>query len=258
MVAVRATRLVAAAAQARTRHELNSSGAPHGDDFPSTTARPRGRARLRRAGLQRQQPGADPGHHAGRAEDRQPGHPAGLGRRAQVRRRALPAQDGRGRRRDVPRHPDRDAPGPRRQPLGVHAVDPLRLHQRDDGRLAARGRQDAGELRLQRRRDAPRGRDGACGGRVGGGRARLPGLARVRPGRRGRRRRRRGHADARPDADRPRPGRRLRGEDRRRRAGHRHRHQPRRLQVQPQADRRHPRHRPHQGRSTRASRTRTW
>ena len=32
-----------------------------------------------------------------------------------------------------------------------------------------------------------------------------------------------------------------------RRAGDRHRHQPRRLQVHAQADRRHPRHRPHQG-----------
>jgi fructose-bisphosphate aldolase, class II len=32
-----------------------------------------------------------------------------------------------------------------------------------------------------------------------------------------------------------------------RRAGHRHRHQPRRLQVHAQAHRRHPGHRPHQG-----------
>ena len=48
-------------------------------------------------------------------------------------------------------------------------------------------------------------------------------------------------------ADRPRAGRRLRQEDPARRAGDRHRHQPRRLQVHPQAHRRHPGHRPHQG-----------
>ena len=49
----------------------------------------------------------------------------------------------------------------------------------------------------------------------------------------------------------PRPGGGLRQAHRRRRAGDRHRHQPWRLQVHPQAHRRHPRHRPHQGRSTR-------
>jgi fructose-bisphosphate aldolase class II len=44
-------------------------------------------------------------------------------------------------------------------------------------------------------------------------------------------------------ADRPRAGRRLRQAHPARRAGHRHRHQPRRLQVHPQAHRRHPGHR---------------
>ena len=58
--------------------------------------------------------------------------------------------------RDVPAPPGRDAPGPRRQPVGVHAVDPLGLHQRDDGRLAHERRQDAVELRVQRRRDPAR------------------------------------------------------------------------------------------------------
>ncbi len=42
-----------------------------------------------------------------------------------------------------------------------------------------------------------------------------------------------GKLDHGPVADRPRAGRRLRQEDRRRRPGHRHRHQPRRLQVHP-------------------------
>ena len=44
------------------------------------------------------------------------------------------------------------APGPWRQPGGVPARDPLRLHQRDDGRLAEGGHEDAGRLRVQRRR----------------------------------------------------------------------------------------------------------
>ena len=89
-------------------------------------------------------------------------------------------------------------------PAVCQRVDPLRLHQRDDGRLAARGHEDAGELRLQRRGDAQGGRDGACGRRVGRGRTRLPRLARDRRGRRGGRLRRRGQAVARPAADRSR------------------------------------------------------
>jgi hypothetical protein len=43
-----------------------------------------------------------------------------------------------------------------------------------------------------------------------------------------------------------------------RRAGHRHRHQPRRLQVHPQAHRRHPGDLAASRKSTSASRTRTW
>ena len=194
-VAERARRLLASDSQAAPRtspgcasarssaepHSIHSRGACHGLDLAAPVAGPRGRARLRRAGLQREQHGADPGDHAGRAGDRQPGDPAGLGRRAQIRGRALPAPHGPGGGRDAPRHPDRAAPGPRREPAGLPAVDPLRLHQRDDGRLAAGRRQDAGELRLQRRRDA-RGRgDGARGGRVGRRRAGLPGFARDRP-----------------------------------------------------------------------------
>jgi fructose-bisphosphate aldolase class II len=45
---------------------------------------------------------------------------------------------------------------------------------------------------------------------------------------------------------------------RRGRAGHCHRHQPRRLQVQPQAHRRHPGHRAHRRASTPRCRTPTW
>ena len=62
-----------------------------------------------------------------------------------------------------------------------------------DGSLL-RGPEDAGELRLQRRRDAPRRRHGARDRRQRRRRTRLPGLARDRPGRRGGRRRRRRHA----------------------------------------------------------------
>ncbi len=56
-----------------------------------------------------------------------------------------------------------------------------------------------------------------------------------------------GTLDPRAAADRPRAGRRLRQAHPARRAGDRHRHQPRRLQVHPQAHRRHPGDRPHQG-----------
>ena len=77
-------------------------------------------------------------------ETRQPGDPAGLGRRAQVRRRAVPAPPGAGGGRGVPGHPDRACTrttAPR--PAVCMQRHPLRLHQRDDGRLAAGGRQDA-------------------------------------------------------------------------------------------------------------------
>ena len=62
----------------------------------------------------------------------------------------------------------------------------------------------------------------------------------------------------RPAADRPRAGRRLRQAHAARRAGHRHRHQPRRLQVHAQAHGRHPGDRPHQGDPHAASPTPTW
>mmetsp|Transcript_38701 Transcript_38701/g.90545 ORF Transcript_38701/g.90545 Transcript_38701/m.90545 type:complete len:565 (-) Transcript_38701:433-2127(-) len=222
-------------------------GEPHGPRLTAPSARPRRRIRLRRARLQRQQPRTGPRHHGGGAGNAVTGDPAGLGRRAQVRRRALPAPSGAGGGGNAPRHPDRAAPGPRRLAGGVPAVDPLGLHQRNDGRLLARRREDARELRLQRRGHAQGLRDGALDRRLGRRRARLPGLARNRRGRRGGRRGRRRQAHARHDAHQPRGGQGLRRPHRRRCAGDCHRHQPRRLQVQPQTHRRHPGHRPRQG-----------
>ena len=51
-----------------------------------------------------------------------------------------------------PEIPIVDAPGPRQQPGHLQERDRERLHVRDDGRLAQGRRQDAGRLRLQRRR----------------------------------------------------------------------------------------------------------
>ncbi len=183
------------------------------------------------------------------AECDAPGDHAGLGRRAQIRRRSLPAPPHRRRGRGLSAHPGGHAPGPRPVAGGLHGRDPLGLLERDDGRLAAGRRQDALVLRVQRRRHPRGGEVRARDRRQRRGRARLPRLARDRPGRRGRRRRRRGHAGSQPDAHRPRPGRRLRQADRLRRARDRDRHQPRRLQVHPQAHRRHPRDRACQGHS---------
>ena len=104
-----------------------------------------------RAGLQRQQPGTDPGHHGRPRRRTGAGHPAGLGGARKYAgepflRKMVEAA--------VEMYPDIRwcaAPGPRRQPGGLPCRPSARLHQRDDGRLAAGGRQDAFELRLQRR-----------------------------------------------------------------------------------------------------------
>ena len=124
---------------------------------------------------------------------------------------------------------------------------PQRLHQRHDGRLARGRRQDARELRVQRRRH-PRSREHRPPlRRFRRRRAWLSGLARERHRRERRRPRCRGQAVHRPAPDRSRPGGRLRRAHRHRRAGRRHRHQPRRLQVLAQADRRRARHEAHRG-----------
>lgn len=86
----------------------------------------------------------------------------------------------------------------------------------------------------------------ACGVSVEG-EAGLPGFPGNRHGRRGRRRRRGRRAGPQPVADRSGRSRRLREEDQGRRPGHRHRHQPRRLQVHQAADRGHPVDPAHQG-----------
>ncbi|CAA9495396.1 MAG: Fructose-bisphosphate aldolase class II, partial [uncultured Solirubrobacteraceae bacterium] len=200
------------------------------------TAARRGRRRgLRRRGLQRQQPRADPGHHGGRPGDAVSGDRAGVARRAQVRRRQLPLpHDARGGR-DLPRHPRGAAPGSRQLAGDVHQRDRAGVHERDDGRIPRRGRQDAPELRGQRRgyeegrRPRPRAR------RHGRGRA---GHARRHGGRRRLRR---------DQPDRPRAGGGVRRAHGRRRPRGRDRHEPRRLQVLARPRRRHPGDGDHRG-----------
>ena len=71
-----------------------------------------------------------------------------------------------------PEIPGRAAPRPRQQPRDLQVGDRARLHERDDGRLAGGGRQDAVLLRVQRRGHARGRRGGAREGRHGRGRAR--------------------------------------------------------------------------------------
>ncbi|CAA9262001.1 MAG: Fructose-bisphosphate aldolase class II, partial [uncultured Acetobacteraceae bacterium] len=209
---------------------------------PAPVAGPRRRARLRRAGLQHQQHGAAPRHHGGCGAHRRAGDPPGEPRRARLRRRPHAPPHGGGGGGDASGHPRVPPSRPRGPARHLPVRHPARLHQRDDGRLARGRRQDARELRLQRRGDGQGHRDGALRRRFGGGRVGLPRLAGNRPQRGRGRARRGGRAVARPTPHRPGPGARLRFADRRGRAGGRHRDQPRRLQVQPRADRRHPRH----------------
>ena len=78
--------------------------------------------------------------------DPEPGDPAGLGRRAQVRGRTLSAPHGVGGGRIFTRHSRGAAPGSRGDPRRVHAVAAFGIHQRHDGRLAEGGREDAVQL----------------------------------------------------------------------------------------------------------------
>ena len=120
-------------------------------------------------------------------------------------------------------------------PGDLHQRDRARLHERHDGRLARRGRQDAAGLRGQRRRHEEGRRLRARARRHGRGRARHA-------------RRHRGRRRLRRDLpDRPGPGRGVRRAHRRRRAGRRDRHEPRRVQVLARARRRHPRDGDHRG-----------
>ena len=137
--------------------------------------------RLRRRRLQRQQHGAAPGHRRRRRRDELAGDHPGLAGRDQLRRPELPPPPDHGRSRERARDPDRPAPRPRRQAGDVLDGDRARLHERDDGRLAARRRQDAVGLRLQRRRHARGRRGGAREGRQRRGRARHARRDRGRP-----------------------------------------------------------------------------
>ena len=140
---------------------------------------------------------------------------------------------------------DGHAPGPRQQRGDVPVGHPERLHQRDDGRLAAGGRQDAGRLRLQRQGHSGSGEARPRPRRFGRRGTRLPRLARTwRRGAGGRPRRDR-QAQPRSVADRPDRSGGVRQADRSRRAGRCHRHQPRGVQVHPQAGRRSAGDEPH-------------
>ena len=200
------------------------------------------------AGFQRQQPGAGAGHHGRRRCSRRPGDHAGLGRRPQICRRSLPAPPDRRRRRSLSAHPGRHAPGPRPVAGGLHGRDPLGLHLGDDGRLAGSRRQD-GRLATSTtstcRKEVVKFSH-AIGVTVEAELGVLGSLETMKGDKED------GHG---ADGTMTReqlltdvgPGRRLRRAHPVRRAGHRHRHLARRLQVHPQADRRHPGHRPHQG-----------
>ena len=126
------------------------------------------------------------------------------------------------------------ASGPRRRARRVPALHPVGLHLRDDGRLADGGRQDALQLRLQRRRHPQRGATWRmrCGVSVEGELGCLGSLETGMAGEED------GHgAEGKLDHDQlltdPEEAADFVDQDRRRRAGHRHRHQPRRLQVHP-------------------------
>ena len=93
------------------------------------------------------------------AGDELAGDRPGLARRDRLRRPELPAPPDHGGRRERAGDPDRAPPRSRRQAGDVLHGDRARLHERDDGRLAARRRQDAVGLRVQRRGHA-RGRRG--------------------------------------------------------------------------------------------------
>ena len=141
-----------------------------------------------------------------------------------------------------------DAPGPRPEPGGLPERHRPRLLLGDDGRLA-RGRRQVDRLATtttstSRRKvvDMAHARGVTVEGELGC----LGSLETMRGDKED------GHGteaddDPRAAPHRPGAGRRLRQEDPARRARHRHRHQPRRLQVHPQAHRRHPGDRPHQG-----------
>ena len=110
---------------------------------PATTSRSRRRARLRRAGLQHQQHGTGPGDHGGGRRGRRPGDHPGQPRRALLRQRHRAEAPDRRAGGDLSAHPDLHAPGPRQQRGHLRHRDPVRLHLRDDGRLAEGRRQDA-------------------------------------------------------------------------------------------------------------------
>ena len=115
-----------------------------------------------------------------------------------VHERPLSLAPDAGRRRALSRDPGRAPPRPRQQARDVHLGDRPRLHERDDGRLARGGRQDAGVVRVQRR--------GHEGGRRVRPRPRRHGRGRDRHARRDRGRTRLGRGAP----DRPGRGRRVR------------------------------------------------
>ncbi|SCM70264.1 hypothetical protein KL86PLE_10091 [uncultured Pleomorphomonas sp.] len=220
---------------------------PYGAGFTAAAARSCRRTRLRHAGLQHQQHGADAVRHGRGQGDRQPGDHAGQPRRPRVRQRHRAQPPDQGGHRALSRHPGLHAPGPRQLrghlPFGHHQ----RLLVGNDGRLAQGRRQDPGRLRIQRRRHRPRCRAQPHGRRLHRGRTRRARLAGDRHGRQGRRPWRRGRPLQGAAPDRSRRGREVRQAHQGRRPGHRHGHQPRRLQVHAQAGRRSARHLPHQG-----------
>ena len=235
-----------------------NQGSPNAAHFAPPASRSRRRAQLWRACLQHQQHGAGARDHGGGGRDRCAGHHPGEPRRAQLcQRHHAPPHDGCGDG-DLSAYSGVRTPRPRQRAGDLHDGDPGRLHLGDDGRVAQGRRQDACRLGLQRRRHQGRHRHGPSRRHLGRRRIGRPRLARDRQGRQGGWPRRGGNAQPRPAPDQSGRSREVRQGDQGRRAGHRDGHQPRRLQIQPQARRRHPRDARDRGDPPQAAEPCTW
>ncbi len=219
----------------------------------------RGGARLCAAGLQHQQHGTGPGDHGGGRGRRLPGDHPGLARRAVLRQRHHAGPADRRPGRDLSQHPGVHAPGPRQRPGDLRHRDPVRLHLGDDGRLAEGGRQDPRRPTTTTSRSPARWSrwptPAACRSR-----ANWACLGRSRPAWARRRTATASRACSSHDQLLTDPDQAVEFVEghRRRRPGHRHGHQPRRLQVHAQAGRRRPGHERDRGDPPAACPTPTW
>ena len=127
-------------------------GNDHATAADARSARPRRRTRLRRGRLQRQQHGADPGHHGGRQRDRTaPSSSRPAAAPVPITQRQLPAPpDAGGRPSCIPDIPIVMHQDHGNSPATCSVAIDQGFTSRDDGRFAAGGWQDTGHLRVQR------------------------------------------------------------------------------------------------------------